>query len=175
MPFLPLILADDDADTALKILFGVVAVMIWIIKVVISSVSANKKQADARRRQIARPRPGYGGATPQQRPARVPPPTVPVFNQRVPQRNRPAQRRQPLAVAVPLPAQIIEQPSPAPPRRPAQAPARVAARPSADASRVARLLRRPDSLRAALILGEVLAPPVALRNVPASLPSPSTS
>ena len=79
MPLLPPILArDDDTDTALKIIFGVVAVMLWVIKVVASSISANKKQAETRRRQIARPRPGYGGAMPQQqqRPTRVPSPQL---------------------------------------------------------------------------------------------------
>jgi hypothetical protein len=168
MPFpLHILATDDDTGTAFKILFGVIVVMFWIIKAVMSAVSQNKKPTPTRRGQPPRQPLSYGGnmalqqqqRRQQQRPARIPPRNVPQVNPRA-QQQRPYPPRlvQPQSVPAPLRAQVID------PASTGSRPAPKTTRPStADAARVARLLRRPDSLRAALILNEVLGPPVSLR------------
>jgi len=74
-------------------------------------------------------------------------------------KSKRAAKRQ--TISKPLPSVPVVRQAAAPAAPPTPAATRTAA--VAQPSQIARLLRRPDSLRAALILNEVLSPPVALR------------
>jgi len=154
-PILP-ILARNSEDSMIKLIFGAIVVAFWIGGAIISAI--NKRVQDSKRRA------SYGQMPPTfQRP--IPPP--------VPNRagfaggkaaKKAAKRKAVAAAAAPQPQARVAQAAPlAQPAPPASAarPAQAAQHPPCT---IARLLRRPETLRAALILNEVLSPPLSLRN-----------
>ena len=166
-----LILARDSDNDVIKIVVGVVFLAIWGLGALISSL--NKKAEEERRRrqlgqlpQSIRQAPYGQQPYPAQYPAQYPPQT-PYGGYAAPQPPPPPpqetqrKRRRKSAAAPPVPTS-------GPPEMPAPA---VAVKAEAAApgpaipeiARIARLVHRPDSLRAALILNEVLSPPVSLR------------
>lgn len=166
MTFLDLILARSSDDDWIKVVFGVIVAIIWGLGALVSAV--NKKAQDAKRRQqygrlpvdVAKPTSprAMGAGYPKHQTAKAP---------------KPRAKRRPVVVAQPpVPAVHVYQAPPpisetAPPiAQSARDAAAAAAAPPAN--RIARLVRRPDSLRAALILNEILAPPPGLR------PNPNT-
>jgi hypothetical protein len=166
------ILARSGEDDLMKIVFGVAAVIIWGLFQLIGAVA--KKAEEAKRRQrygrlpedVARrggmpplsvpPVPGQrkqnkvkGGrktaAAPPKGAARVAP-TAAAF----------ASAAQSHATAVGARQAAAAASRPQESRRAGAAPA----------GQIARLLRRPESLRAALIMNEVMSKPVGLRETP---------
>jgi hypothetical protein len=147
MPLLPQILARSGEDSFIKVIFGVIVLVIWLGGALMSALQKRAEEAKRRARYNKMPT----GVT---RP--VPPPVPP------PAKSKPKRGVKRQTVSNPPPsAPIIRQPAVATAPR---APAPTRAAPAAEPSQIARLLRRPDSLRAALILNEVLSPPVALRD-----------
>ena len=167
-----LILARDNDNDVIKIVVGVVFLALWGLGALISSW--NKKAEEERRRrqlgqlpQSMRQTPYAQQPYPAQYPAQYPPQTpyggyaVPQPPPPPPQESQRKRSRKSWAAAPPVPVT-------GPPEMPAQA---IAAKAEAaepapvvpEVARIARLVHRPDSLRAALILNEVLSPPVSLR------------
>jgi hypothetical protein len=155
------ILARSGEDELMKIVFGVAAVVIWGLFQLIGAIA--KKAEDAKRRQqygrlpedVAR-----GGGTPLPVPA---PPPVPWGQKQTKGRgNKKASKRAPLVAPAPPPA-VQPVPAIASGVREAAASRPQARAAGAPAGQIARLLRRPESLRAAVVLSEVMSKPVALR------------
>ena len=153
-----LILSNSDDGDLIKIVVGVVFAALWGLGALISSW--NKKVEEQRKRRQSGQLPReirQPTAYQPQYPYPVPPP-VPAAPAR--QRKR---RRQAVAPAPPPPPQ--QAPAAATTAAPAtQTEAASKSSPASDAGRIARLVLRKDSVRAALILQEVLAPPVSLRD-----------
>ena len=182
--------ARSGDDDWMKIVFGVGAVIVWGLFQLTGALA--KKADDAKRRRQYGQMPedvrpyGYGGvATP-------PPPPVPsgLKPSRQPQPQQQGKRKgnggrgkgggkRAQAAAVAEAARAAQQLAAATAQQEYEASraAAAAARPdeedahvrrpvraAAPAGQIGRLLRRPDSLRAALILNEVMAKPVALRD-----------
>jgi hypothetical protein len=158
------ILARSGEDELMKIVFGVAAVIIWGLFQLIGAIA--KKAEDAKRRQrygrlpedVAR----RGGT-----PLSVPP-VPPVPGQRKQNRVKGNKRRAPL-VAPPPPVVQQQVQAIASGVREAAAASRPQVRRAAvgaPAGQIARLLRRPESLRAAVIMNEVMSKPLALRETP---------
>lgn len=151
------ILSTPSSDDAfIKVVVGIIIMVFWLGGALMSALK--KRADDAKRRARYNQTPaGF------KRPARAPataPAGVPTAQRAKSRANQRAPKRQayvPLATAAPSVSRITAAPTaPAPSR-----PARTAA--VAPPSQIAHLLRRPESLRAALILNEVLSPPVSLR------------
>jgi hypothetical protein len=155
------ILARSSDDDWMKIVFGVGAVIVWGLFQLIGAVA--KKAEDAKRRQrygrlpedVAR----RGGG----RPSAFPPPPIP--GQRKQNKGKGGKRRAPLVASPVSPAPVVQQQQQVQAiasgvREAAASRARAAGAP---AGQIARLLRRPESLRAAVIMNEVMSKPVALR------------
>ena len=155
------ILARSGEDELMKIVFGVAAVIIWGLFQLIGAIA--KKAEGAKRRQQ------YGRlpADVTRRGGMPPLPVPPIPGQRKQNKAKggrkvaAAPRRAPLvapsAKAFAAGGQVGEAVPP---------PAAVAHRPravGAPAGQIARLLRRPESLRAAVIMNEVMSKPVGLR------------
>jgi len=156
------LLARSSDDTTIKIILAVIAVIIWAVS---ASVSAAKKRTeDARRRQQ------YGVLPPDLNPLGYAPPIPQAQLGRAVAKAQKKQQKQRGRGQQAARQQGAVQAPPLPRRAPAQqeqhAPTTVGPSPSAavQPSRIARLARRPDSLRAAFILSEVLAPPKSLRD-----------
>jgi hypothetical protein len=160
-----LILARDNDNDVIKIVVGIVFLALWGLGALISAW--NKKAEEERRRRQLGQLPKTLGADPYARqypqypaqaqygyPVAQPPPPA------APQRSK--KRRKSAISAPPIPTSTPEISAPAPmvAAQP-QAPARPSA--ASEAARIGRLVHRHDSLRAALILQEVLSPPLSLR------------
>ncbi len=160
MYLLPDILARSDDTDAFKIIFGVIVAIIWGIASLVAAL--NKKAAEAKRRQQFGQLPS---GLPQGQYPRVPVPAR-VFQPGPPQ---PVQKKSKKKAAVPPPitfhaATPENRPVDEGARSPSAAPLRTAAATAtAKPSRIGRLIRRPDSLRAAFILSQVLEPPKSIR------------
>jgi hypothetical protein len=169
MLHMPIILAARSHDEDwIKILFGVMAFLIWVGGAIVSAI---KKRAEENRR-VQRYGQMPAGVTPTAAPPMLPPP-VP---QRMPQTAGRAKSGRTMAKRVQAPpaarvtagvvAATLNRAAMAAPATvlAAAAPVQRAAPLSpAPANQIGRLLRRADSLRAALILNEVLSPPLSLR------------
>jgi hypothetical protein len=145
----------------MKIVFGVAAVIIWGLFQLIGAIA--KKAEDAKRRQrygrlpedVAR----RGGT-----PLPVPPP---VPGQRKQNKVKGNRRRAPLVAPPPPVVQQQVQAIASGVREAAASRPQVRrAAAGAPAGQIARLLRRPESLRAAVIMNEVMSKPLALRETP---------
>ena len=165
----------DDGDGGwIKLLFGALVVIFWLISAVATWL--NKKHEEARRQRLrdqlnqGAPEPGVRVQTSRERlPARVPPP--PPMPRRFPQRA-PKPPRQPdkrsRAVSAPPPVPVLEEVTeattlPVTASEIAASSARSSTRPRAvSAESIAHWLR-PATLRQQFILTEILQPPLALR------------
>jgi hypothetical protein len=160
------ILARSSDDDWIKVVFGVIVAIIWGIGALVAAV--NKKAQEAKRRRQYNRLPSdvarrQQPTSPRAMGAGFPP-------QPAPKAAKPRAKRRPVVVAQPpVPvAPVYAAPPPisqaAPPAAISQSTRRASAAAAApSASRIGRLIRRPESLRAALILNEILAPPPGLR------------
>jgi hypothetical protein len=158
------ILARSSDDELMKIVFGVGAVIVWGLFQLIGAVA--KKAEEAKRRQRY-------GRLPEDVATRggLPPLPVPVGTipgQRKQNKAKVGKARAPRVAPAPPPQPVAQQRQQVRAvasgvRDAAASRARVAGAP---AGQIARLLRRPESLRAALIMNEVMSKPVALREAP---------
>jgi hypothetical protein len=148
--------ARSSDDHWFKLLFGAIMVVLWVGGAILSAIKKRMEENKGRQQ--------YGRmAGPVAMPAPPPVPRVPprkiakpqVHRQRVVAPPLPPQAR--VAVAAP-PVRIAAATASAEPRRAAGGAG------VAPPNQIARLLRRPDSLRAALILNEVLGPPLSIRD-----------
>jgi hypothetical protein len=158
MPFVAPILARSDDESIIKFIFGAIVLVFWLGGVLLSAI---KKRVDEAKRRAS-----YG----QMPSGFTPPPTVPMpsagFPPALPKgkvkpAKRAAKRQAPPPPPKPAPAQVASRlaaPPPAPPPQSRAAPATV------PPSQIAHLLRRRETLRAALILNEVLSKPLSLRD-----------
>jgi hypothetical protein len=154
------ILARSEMDSTIKMIFGAVVVAFWLIGALVSAI--NKKAQENRRRE------SYGQLLPGLTPARQTPPEARLAQMvapPVPQR-RPAVKGP--SYAAPATARIEAMPS-SNLRNVAVATQVTHKQPAtkvAPPDQIGRLLKRPDTLRAAFILNEVLTPPLSLREGP---------
>jgi hypothetical protein len=165
MPLLLLpILARSNDDDFTKIIVGVVFVVLWGLGALISAWN-KKVEQERKRRQMGRLPTGLPSGpspapyTPPPQPVLYPPPPPPAAA-----RPKQKQRRRQAAFIPSPPAE--SQPAPVPHAVAAQPAPRAAAKSDAapsEASKIARLVHRKDSVRAALILQEILSPPISLR------------
>ena len=155
MPLLPQILARSGEDSFIKVIFGIIVLVIWLGGALMSALQKRAEEAKRRARYNQMPT-GYTRPVPPpvQNPAGFPAPPV------AKSKSKRAAKRQ--TISKPVPSVPVVRQAAAPAAPPTAAPVRSA--PVAQPSQIARLLRRPESLRAALILNEVLSPPVALRD-----------
>jgi hypothetical protein len=157
--------ARSHDENWIKILFGVMAFLIWVGGAIVSAI---KKKAEENRR-VQRYGQMPSGVTP------APPMLPPPVPQRTPQTAGRAKSGRTMAKRVQAaapPARTMAAAaatfnrtaaiSAAPPATVAAQP-RAASPSPAPANQIGRLLRRADSLRAALILNEVFSPPLSLR------------
>lgn len=157
---LPLLARGDDE--AIKIIVGVIVAIVWGIISLVAAVNKKVKEQQ-RRQQYNQMPPGVptmpsGGAGPVIFSEPTPPP-LPR------QRSKRRKQRQEQMVPSDEVVEVAHVPlASSPPIEGQAARASAAQQAAPEASRVARLLRRPDSLRAAIILNEVLSPPKALRD-----------
>jgi hypothetical protein len=164
------ILARSSDDDWIKVVFGVIVAIIWGIGALVAAV--NKKAQEAKRRRQYNRLPSdiarrQQPTSPRAMGAGFPPQAAPK------QAKARGGKRRPVVVAqppVPVAARSYQQAPPPPPISQPAAPIAPSARKASaaaaapSASRIARLVRRPESLRAALILKEILAPPPGLRS-----------
>jgi len=148
LPSLQILARGDDSDGMIKLVVGAIVVFFWLIGGLVSAV--NKKAKEAQLRQMS-------GRMPQAAPAAP----------RVKAKAKPAPRQQPKRAVFAAPAVPTAAPMPSASRiaPAAQAPQQPAARPVPPAQ-IGRLLLRPETLRAAFILNEVLSPPLSVRGAP---------
>jgi hypothetical protein len=157
------ILARDNDSDVIKIVVGIVFLALWGLGALISAW--NKRAEEERRRRQLGQLPKTLGTDPYARqysaqaqygyPVVQPPPPP------APSQQRSKKRRKSSISAPPVPTPPPEIHTPAPMAVQAQAPARPS--PASESARIGRLVHRHDSLRAALILQEVLSPPLSLR------------
>lgn len=154
MPGILFFLARGD-DDAIKIVIGVVVAIVWGIISLVSAI--NKKAQEQRRRQQYNQLPSQYPTQPDL--VFAPPAPPPIPRQKGKRRKQRATAhevpQEELVEVAPIANSAIESPT---------ARAKAAQDAAPDASRVARLLKRPDTLRAAFILNEVLSPPVSMRD-----------
>ena len=155
------ILARSGEDELMKIVFGVAAVVVWGLFQLIGAIA--KKAEDAKRRQ----RYGRLPADVARRGGMPPLPTIPtppIPGQRKQNKAKSAKKRAPVMAASPPVGQAVREiASGVQEVAASRAQVRRAAASVAPAGQIARLLRRPESLRAAVIMNEVMSKPVALR------------
>jgi hypothetical protein len=156
-----LILSKSDDGDLIKIVVGVVFAALWGLGALISSWNKKVEEQRKRRQSGTLPRDVRQPTAYQPQYPYPAPPPVPPAPARQRKRRRPAVAPAP----PPPPEQAPEKPVPvsatASPTR-AQAPQQ--RHELSESGRIARLLLKKDSLRAALILQEVLSPPVSLRD-----------
>jgi hypothetical protein len=158
IPLFPLLLARSDEDSMIKLIFGAIVAIFWVGGAIISAIN-KRVQENKRRAQYGQMPPTF------MRPIPPPVPNPAGFS------NAPAKAKAAKKAAKRKPVPAVPQPQARPAlsvAAAASAPAAPSARPAATAqaapSAIARLLRRPETLRAALILNEVLSPPLSLRH-----------
>jgi hypothetical protein len=141
---LPIFVAKSSEDSTIKLIFGAIVVAFWLGSALISAIN-KRVQENKRRARYGQMPQGFNRPAPQsaRTAAGFSPPPVKAKSAR-------RAKRQAIAVAPPISA--------APP-----APARAASK-AAPPAQIARLLHRPESLRAALILNEILSPPLSIRD-----------
>jgi hypothetical protein len=148
------ILAKSSEDSMIKLIFGAIVLIFWVGGAIVSAI--NKRVQESKRS-------ARYGQTPAtfMRPVPPPVPNPAGFTGKAKPAKRAAKRKAVAAVPLPpaRPALTTTMSQSAPAAQPAR-PAAAQAAPSA----IAHLLRRPETLRAALILNEVLSPPLSLRN-----------
>jgi hypothetical protein len=150
---LPSFLARSDEDSMIKLIFGAIVLAFWVGGAIISAIN-KRVQEGKRRAQFGQMPPTF---------MRPIPPSVPNpagFSGKAKPPKKVAKRK---PVAAPQPPARPALTAPAARPAPAAQPARPAT-PQAAPRAIAQLLRRPETLRAALILNEVLSPPLSLRN-----------
>jgi hypothetical protein len=153
------ILARSDTDSAVKLIFGVIVVVFWLIGALVSAV--NKRAEENRRRaaagQIQR---GFPMLPQQAAPdVRLSQMTAPA---RVAQQRPAARRAAPAAGAIAaMPSANLSKATAATQVTRSQGAAKVV-----PPSQIGKLLKRPETLRAAFILNEVLSPPLSMREGP---------
>jgi len=162
MSHITYILARSSDDEFMKIVFGVGAVIVWGLFQLIGGIA--KKAEEAKRRQ----RYGRLPADVARRGGAPPLPIPPMPGQR--KQNKAKGTRKVAAAPPPKRAALVAPGATAFAAggggQAAQQPVAVAKRPraaGAPAGQIAGLLRRPESLRAGVILNEVLGRPVGLR------------
>lgn len=148
------ILSTPSSDDAfIKVVVGIIIMVFWLGGALMSALKKRADDAKRRARYNQTPagfkRPARAAAT-----ATAGVPTAQRAKSRANQRAPKRQAYVPLATAAPSVSRITAAPAPSRPARTAAV---------APPSQIAHLLRRPESLRAALILNEVLSPPVSLR------------
>jgi hypothetical protein len=150
------ILARDNDSDIIKIVVGVIFLALWGLGALISAWN-KKAEQERKRRQLGQLPQGLSQyyakqlQTPHQPQYVAPPPPPPT--------QRSKKRRKSSIAAPPVPAGPPPAPAPVATVQATTAPASAAP----EVARVARLVHRPESLRAAFILNEVLSPPVSLR------------
>jgi hypothetical protein len=154
---LAIFIAKSSEDSMIKLIFGAIVAIFWIGGAIISAIN-KRVQENKRRAQYGQMPPTF------MRP--IPPPVRnPAGFAHAPAKGKAvkkAAKRKPVPAAPQpqaRPALTMAAAQPAPAAQPAR-PATAQAAPSA----IARLLRRPETLRAALILNEILSPPLSLRD-----------
>lgn len=154
-PIFPILAARGSEDSMIKLIFGAIVVAFWIGGAIISAI--NKRIEENKRR--AR----YGQMPPNfMRPVPPPVPNPAGFSGKAKAPKKAAKRKPAPVAPQPLARPALTAPA-APRPAPAAQPTRPAAAQAAP-SAIAQLLRRPETLRAALILNEVLSPPLSLRS-----------
>jgi hypothetical protein len=154
MPVALHILADRDEGLG-KVIFIIATIVIWGIGAIAAAVKKAADEKKKRERMIRQQGGYYRPAPPPPQVYNIPPPPPPATKSK-------KKRRQP--VAPPVQAQLVDEgESVVHVQLAKQAVEQPKAAPLAEAQRVARLIHRPDSLRAAFILSEVLAKPVSQR------------
>jgi hypothetical protein len=157
---LPILARSDESDLT-KIIVGIVFVALWGLGALISAWN-KKVEEERKRRQMGRLPKGLSRTpyTPPPQPVLYPPAPPPP-------RTKQKRRRQPAFVPPPTPeAQPVAVQAATPQPAPAAGPSRSQSTAATEPSRIAQLVHRKDSLRAALILQEVLSPPLGLRDSP---------
>jgi hypothetical protein len=153
------ILAKSEDDSIIKLIFGVIVVAFWLISALVSAI--NKKAKETRRResfgQLPRDLKSSPPLPPEVRLKRMtaPPPKI-----------RPAQKSTPRSTyaapaIVAMPTSNLSRAATATQVTRTQSAAKVV-----PPGQIARLLQRPDTLRAAFVLNEVLTPPLSIRGEP---------
>ena len=152
-------LARNDDGDAVKYVFGAIVVFAWIVGAIASAVNKKAKEAQAARGRY-NPRPANVG--------NFPPPVPAHAGRGNPKQKQRARQQKRQAVAVVAPPQPVAQPVAAyehqAPAETGAARNRRAAAAAAPANQIGRLLRRRETVRAAFILNEVIAPPLSLRD-----------
>lgn len=154
------ILARSSDNDAVKVIFGIIVAVFWLIGALASAL--NKKAKENQRRQASGQLPGNLGA------ARFPIPAVPVMSQAP---APPTRKKRKVPKLPPTPAQAAPQvqqaqiDAEAPTSRQQQQRSQANLTP---ANTIGRLPQRPEWLRAAFIMNEVLGPPLSLREKSAS-------
>ena len=159
-PVLPIFIARSSDDAMIKLIFGGIVLVFWLGGALISAL--NKRIEENKRR--AR----YG----QMPVSYTVPPPVPAARAAgfgtPPAKAKPAKRAKQATTrqAVAAPPQPPPRPTFKTAAPPVQAVPPASARPASSVppNQIARLLRRPESFRAALILNEVLSPPLSVRD-----------
>ena len=183
-------------DGTIKLIVGAIAVVFWIVGQLVTKAKSKPTPPKLPRRPTETPAdwprtpPARGPVVrgtqnvpqrnPSQRNKSVPPmrpQPAAMRNSAPPMRQQPVSRQQPVAVPQPQPA---VRPQLTVPRAVQRSPQRIAAEPAATRSPAVQqrqatlgLLLRPQNLKAAFILTEVLRPPLALRDGQGDLPVPS--
>jgi hypothetical protein len=158
-------LARSSDDSMIKLIFGAIVMIFWIGGALISAI--NKRIEENKRRARYGQMPAGYTVPPAQPPAataRAAGFPTPPAKAKSAKRGKPAPKRQQMPAARPQPQArptfttlaAPVQSAPVAPVRQQQA--------SAPPSQIGRLLRRPESLRAALILNEILSPPLSVRD-----------
>lgn len=159
MDFEPHILAGSDTDAAVKLIFGVIVVVFWLFGALISAI--NKKAEENRRRAAAGQIPPVNYRIPP-----LVPPELQLSRMAAPARvvqQRPAARRAAGGIAA-MPSANLSKSAAATQVTRNQGAAKVV-----PPSQIGKLLQRPETLRAAFILNEVLSPPLSERERPGGL------
>ena len=148
---LTFIYAKSDDENFIKLIVGVIVAIFWVIGGIASAVK--KKSDEAQKR--ARTRQGAATSLP---------PATPATQQ--PKSRQ--QKRARLQFVAPPPPPPVSQLAPAASVGRTTQPTAPAAKAKSSGpvppDQIARLLKRPETLRAAMILNEVLSPPLALRD-----------
>ena len=148
---LTFICAKSNDEDFIKVIVGVIVAIFWVIGGIASAVK--KKSDEAQKRARMR----HGGVTSL-------PPATPATQQT---KSRQQKRARQQFVAPPPPPPVSQLAPAASVGRTTQ-PTAPAAKANSSGQvppdQIARLLKRPETLRAAMILNEILSPPLALRD-----------
>ena len=154
------ILARSEEDSIIKIVFGVIVFVFWLISALVSAIK-KKAEEDKRRQSYGQLPRDFSPPAPVPPEVRLKRMTAPPAKVRAPQ-NAPAVRSQYAAPAiVAMPNSNLSRAASATQVTKTQSAAKVI-----PPGQIARLLQRPDTLRAAFVLNEVLTPPLSIRGEP---------